>query len=166
MFEPLWSDAIHAEWMTNLHARLGIPAGKVEYRRGQMEQAFPAANVATPPALVAAVQGMCGTAAQRKDAHVVATAAAGGADVIVTHNTKDFASEVLRRYGLSKVRPDPFCTGPLRRDPGPVLAGLRAHRVSLKRMPMVPLQYVEHLAADRMGLPKLAQALAGHHGAL
>ena len=57
-FEPLWSDAIHAEWTRNLHARLGIPAGKVEYRRGQMERAFPAANVATPPALVADRMGM------------------------------------------------------------------------------------------------------------
>ena len=138
VFEPLWSDAIHAEWTMNLHARLGIPAGKVEYRRSQIERAFPATNVATSPTLVAAVQDMCGTAAQRKDAHVVATAAAGGADVIVTHNTKDFASEVLRHYGSSTVRPDPFCMGLLRRDPGPVLAGLRAHRASLKRMSMAP----------------------------
>lgn len=83
-FEPIWSDDIHAEWMRNLHSSMGIPIDKLEYRRGEMERAFPAANVSAPPTLVATIQGVSKTAAQRKDAHVVATAVIAKAGVIVT----------------------------------------------------------------------------------
>ena len=48
-FEPIWSDDIHAEWMRNLHSGMGIPVDKIEYRRGEMERAFPEANVPAPP---------------------------------------------------------------------------------------------------------------------
>ena len=110
-FEPIWSDDIHAEWMRNLHSSMGIPTDKIEYRRGEMERAFPAANVPEPPFLVATIRGVSKTAAQRKDAHVVATAVIAKVAVIVTHNIKDFAPEVRGRYGLAKVRPDAFCVG-------------------------------------------------------
>jgi hypothetical protein len=48
-FEPVWSDAIHEEWMKNLSMKFGIPADKISYRRGEMEKAFPVANVAATP---------------------------------------------------------------------------------------------------------------------
>jgi hypothetical protein len=114
-FEPIWSDDIHSEWMRNLDAKIGIPIDKIEYRLGGMEKAFPAANVPAPPTLIAAIRGMSETAAQRKDAHVVATAVAAKTAVIVTHNIKDFSSEVLTRYGLTKIRPDAFCVRLLER---------------------------------------------------
>ncbi len=110
-FEPIWSDDIHAEWMRNLHSDMGIPLDKIEYRHGEMEKAFPAANVPASPALVATIEPMSRTAAQRKDAHVVATAVIAKATVIVTHNVKDFAPHVLGHYGMVKVRPDPFAWG-------------------------------------------------------
>ena len=127
-----------------------------------MERAFPAANILPRPALVSVVRGMCRTAAQRGDAHVVAAAVTAKATVIVTHNIKDFAPQVLDRYGLSKARPDTFCMGLLASHQAQVLAGVRAHRASLKRIPMTPVQYVGHLADGRLGMPRLAHALALH----
>src|ERR1019366_8166052 len=124
-FEPIWSDDIHAEWMRNLHSSMGIPIDNIEYGRGEMERGFPAANVPAPPTLVATIQGVSKTAAQRKDAHVVATAVIAKAAVIVTHNIKDFSPEVLSRYGLAKVRPDAFCVGLLASHETRVLAGIR-----------------------------------------
>jgi len=50
-----------------------------------------------------------GTAAPQKGTHVVATAIVAKLTVIGTHNIKDFTPQVLSRYGLSKIRPDPFC---------------------------------------------------------
>ncbi len=159
-FEPIWSDDIHAEWMRNLHARMGIPIDKVEYRRGEKEQAFPEANVPAPATLIATIQGVSKTAAQRKDAHVAATAVIAKATVIVTHNIKDFSPAVLSQYSLGKVRPDAFCVRLLASHEPQVLAGIRMHRASLRQTPMSPTQYIDHLAEDRMGMPGLAHALA------
>ncbi len=165
-FEPIWSDDIHAEWMTNLHASMGIPRDRIAYRRREMETAFPVANVSAMPALVATVRGLSRTAAQRKDAHVVATAVAARATVIITHNIGDFAPQVLSDYGLSKVRPDPFCVDLLASHEDQALAGLRAHRASLRRTPMSPARYIDHLADDKLSLPRLAIALGPHQGSI
>ena len=54
---------------------------------------------------------MSKTAAQRKDAHGVATAVIAKEAVIVTHTIKDFSPEVLSRHDLAKIRPDAFCVG-------------------------------------------------------
>jgi predicted nucleic acid-binding protein len=165
-FEPIWSDDIHAEWMRNLHSSMGIPTEKIAYRRSEMERAFPVANVPATPTLVASVQRLSKTAAQRKDAHVVATTVAAKATVIITHNIKDFAPQVLSHHGLSKVRPDRFCVDLLASRQAQVLAGLRAHRASLRRTPMSSPQYIDHLADDTLGMPKLALALAPHRGSI
>jgi predicted nucleic acid-binding protein len=159
-FEPIWSDDIHAEWMRNLHSSMGIPIDKIEYRRGEMERAFPAASVPAPVTLVATIRGVSKTAAQRKDAHVVATAVIAKAAVIVTHNIRDFSPAVLDRYGLAKVRPNAFCVGLLASHETQVLAGIRMHRANLRRTPISPAQYIDHLAEDRLGMPRLALALA------
>jgi hypothetical protein len=108
-FQPVWSDEIHAEWMRALDTKLGISLDKIAYRRGEMERAFPTANVRCSQALVSTIQGMCKTVAQRKDAHVIGTAVTSKSMLIVTHNTKDFSPAVLNRYGLSRSRPDEFC---------------------------------------------------------
>jgi PIN domain len=160
-FEPIWSDDIHAEWMRNLLSSMGIPIDKIEYRRGEMERAFSAANVPGSPTLIATIQGVSKTAARGKDAHVVATAVIAKAAVIVTHNIKDFSPEVLNRYGVAIiVRPDAFCPGLLASHETQVLAGIRKHRANLRRPPMSPAQYIGHLPEARLDMPGLALALA------
>jgi hypothetical protein len=67
---------------------------------------------------------------------------------------------VLSRYGLAKVRPDAFCVGLLAGHETQVLAGIRMHRANFRRTPMSPAQYIDHLAEDRLGMPRLALALA------
>jgi len=158
-FEPVWSDAIHEEWMRNLSVKFGIPADRIAYRRGEMERAFPAANVTATTALISSVQALCTTAPQRKDAHVMATAISAKAEVIVTHNIKDFASSALAKFELSKVRPDSFCVQLLEAQTEKVLNGVRAHRASLKRAAFAPAGYLEYLAHEKSGLPKFAAAL-------
>lgn len=165
-FEPVWSDDIHAEWMRNLDASMGIPPDKIDYRRREMERAFPVANVPAPAALIMTIQGLSRTAAQRKDAHVVATAVAAKAHVIITYNIRDFAPQVLERYGLIRLRPDPFCVDLFASRQTQVLAGVRAHRASLRRTPMSPAQYIDHLGDDRLGMTRLAAALMPHAGSV
>lgn len=159
-FGPVWSDEIHDEWSRNLADRL--PEDRIAYRLFEMKRAFPAANVPARPALLPAIQGMCRTAAQRKDAHVVATAVHAKADVIVTMNIKDFGPEVLRHYGLAKQRPDAFLLGLLDTRRAEVLAGARAHRANLKRTAPTVEEYLAGLAGPRAGAPRFAKALEAH----
>jgi hypothetical protein len=142
-FEPIWSEQIHVEWRGNLATSMGIPSDRIEYRRAEMEKAFPAANVLAAPVVSSTIQAKYKTAAQRKDAHIVATAVKARAALIVTHNIKDFAQSVLKYYHLSKIRPDPFCVDLLENRQSEVVAGIRAHRLSLKRTPMSPQEYLD-----------------------
>ncbi|MGY4799840.1 PIN domain-containing protein [Teichococcus aerofrigidensis] len=165
-FEPVWSDEIHLEWKRNLALSMSIPMDKIDYRHAEMERAFPAANVPGSASLTAMIQAMCKTAAQRKDAHVVASAVNAEAGSIVTHNIKDFHGTVLAHYRLAKHRPDPFCAGLLASQQAEALAGLRAHRASLKRTPMNATEYVNYLAGPKFGMAKLSTALRDHLGSI
>lgn len=156
-FEPVWSDAIHDEWGRNLAGRLG--AEKVAYRQGEMRRAFPAALVSPDPALVLQVEGLCRTKAQRKDAHVVATAIAAEAGTVATFNTRDFAPAVLRRYGLTASTPDAFLLDLLAADQEHVLAGVRTHRASLKRTRPAVGDYLDGLAGPKVEVPGFSNAL-------
>jgi hypothetical protein len=159
-FEPIWSDDIHVEWMRNLHSSMGIPIEKINYRRSEMERAFLVANVPAAHDVVSTIQRLSRTPGQRKDAHVIATAVAAKATLSVTHNIKDFAPRVLSLYGWSKIRPDLFCVDLLEHRQAEVLAGLRAHRSSLKRTPMSAARYIDFLADDKIGMAKFTFALA------
>src|SRR6202012_1466669 len=122
------------------------------YRRRMMEEAFPAANGASPTDLVASVAALCRTDAQRKDAHVIATAIVTEADVILTENIADFPADLLSHYGLRASAADDFCIGLYRREPATMLAGVRAHRASLQRPAYDPDQYNDFLANPKFGL--------------
>jgi hypothetical protein len=131
-----------------------------------MQRAFPAASCAPDPVLTHAVQAMCRTPAQCKDAHVVATAVTAKASTIVTHNIKDFAPAVIQHYRLSKVRPDGFCVDLLADGQAEVLGGLRGHRNSLKRRPMDPAEYVAYLSTPDLGLTRFCRRLLTHLGSI
>ncbi len=103
---------------------------------------------------------------QRKDAHVVATAVVAKATIIVTHNIRDFAPGVLSHSGLSKIRPNFFCVDLLESHQAAVLAGLRAYRADLIKTPMSQARYIDHLADDKLGMPKLALALGLHEASI
>lgn len=111
------------------------------------------------PVVVSTIQAKCKTAAQRKDARVVATAVKARAALIVTHNIKGFAQPVPDYRHLSKIRPDPFCLDLLENRQSEAVAGIQAHRSSLKRTPMSPEEYLDYLADEKLGLPKFAKAL-------
>jgi len=165
-FDPVWSDEIHDEWTRNLRSGRKFSWDRIVYRRGAMEAAFPAAGCAAPSELTALIQGMCSTEAQRKDAHVIATAVAAEAAIIVTENIPDFPQHVLDRYGLRKACPDDFCAELYEADPKAFLAGARAHRRSMKRKTFTPDEYVAFLAGKTFALPRISALLALHRDEL
>jgi|SRR5579859_3065280 len=162
VFDSVWSTAIHEEWARNLLRVMDIPPEKLAYRRKMMEAAFPAADCTPSPDLIVSVETLCRTAAQRKDAHVVATAIAAEASVIVTENRGDFPDDILTRHGLRASSADDFCAELYRRDSAIMLAGVRAHRASLQRPAYDPDQYIDFLADPKFGLVQTAALLRPH----
>jgi predicted nucleic acid-binding protein len=161
-FDPVWSEAIQEEWVRSLQARMRLPAEKTDYRAREMEKAFPSANVAAPTKLLAEIQALCRTKAQRQDAHVIATAIAAEAKIIVTENLPDFAQVVLDRHGLRTVRPDRFCLDLYAADGEMFLAGICARRESMQRPAYTADEYLALLAGDKFRIPKTAAVLVPH----
>lgn len=166
VFDPIWSDAIHDEWTRNLHARHCIPLEKLGYRRSEMERAFPAANCQADPHVLSDITAQCRNESERKDAHVVATAVAARATVIVTDNLPDFPTAILDRYGLAKMKPDKFSQEQFHGHSSLVIAAARTHRESMTRPPYSQGAYLDLLGGPKLGLPGLAGLLFPHKNVL
>jgi hypothetical protein len=72
------------------------------------------------------------------DAHVVAAAVVGQADVIVTSNVRDFPERILERYGLAAQSPDDFLVQQWWLDPESVAAVLVEQARGTSRPPLTP----------------------------
>jgi len=110
LYRPLWSGRILAEAQAateEIHP--GIDAGK---RFAQMREAFADALVTGWEELEPAIR-----LPDPDDRHVVAAAAQGGAQAIITANVKDFPAAALRPLGLEAVHPGRLPPRPARPQP-------------------------------------------------
>ncbi|MFN4098731.1 MAG: RSP_2648 family PIN domain-containing protein [Pararhodobacter sp.] len=98
MFTPLWSEGVEAEWL-HVTARKG-EAGAVE-ALGRMRARW-------PEGLTAAGEPEWLELPDSTDRHVLASAIAGGAGVLLTLNRRDFPRRALEPHGLAAVTPDDF----------------------------------------------------------
>lgn len=127
LFVPIWSERILAEWH-HAAARLGadgaqIAGAEIALARDRFPDAI--ANDDEAPA-----QGL--DLPDPADRHVLATALAAGAGVIVTANLRDFPRRAMVPAGISAVHPDQFLTGLWVQAPDPVAAAVHAaHRRAL-----------------------------------
>jgi hypothetical protein len=160
LFDPAWSAGIEAEWMRALQRRRGITSEIVAARQAALAAAFPGAACDPAPYRLETVLTLCRSGAERKDAHVVATALAAEAHWIVTDNTTDFPRRLLAPLGLEALRPDAFCAALIARDPARVLAAAAAHRAGLPPGAGYPVR----LAERRMSLAGTARWLATQPG--
>lgn len=106
LFHPLWSDRILDETVQALKKIYPTrnPV-KVETRVTTMMRAFPDASVHGWEDFE---EGIAKHWPDPHDAHVVAAAVRGRAELIVTFNLKDFPSDLLSEWGLHAVSPDDF----------------------------------------------------------
>ena len=160
LYAPLWTADLHEEWMRSLLAdRPDIPAGVLERTRSVMDEHFPDAIVTGYAALAASLD-----LPDPGDAHVLAAAIKGGADMIVTRNLRHFPSGHLAPHGLTVQHPDAFVADLFGADPETVLNAVRGHRAALRNPPRSP---EEHIAAlERLGLTRTASLLRPHLGSI
>jgi len=111
-FEPRWSARILEEWA--LAARKIGPTGEMQARGeiAMITAKFPTASVKPAPGLEARLW-----LPDENDIHVLASAIAAHADVIVTANAKDFPRGILAEEGVSRADPDGFLLGHFEAQP-------------------------------------------------
>jgi hypothetical protein len=161
-FDPVWSDQIHADWTRELlRLRPDIPGERLRNRRVEMDRAFPVANVIASRDMQDEVLAHCTTPAERKGAHVLATALSARAAVIVT-DASFCLREVMSKlwHDTAVLSPDAWCLELLERHQAAVLEGGRAHRASLTRGDGSADGWLALLRESPVGLAGTADRLA------
>ena len=152
VFEPIWSQQIADEWTRNLVLRTQIPRERIDYRRNRMNDAFPEASCDAGSETLNSVIDHCRSKAEEKDAHVVATAIAAEASIIVTYNLKDFPPHILKPFGLEAMVPDDFFCDLADTDVLKALGTARAHFNSIRKPPLSAPDYLDLLSSPKADL--------------
>jgi hypothetical protein len=163
-FDPVWSEQIHIDWARELQ-RLhpDIPVERLRHRRLEMDRAFPVANVIASRDAQDEVLAHCTTPAERKSAHVLATALSARAAVIVT-DAAFCLTEVMSKvwHDTAILSPDAWCLELLDRHEAAVLEGGGAHRASLTGGDNSADCWLALLREPRVGLSATADRLSEH----
>lgn len=147
LFQPCWSRRILDEWR---HAadRHGLTAGG---EIALLEARFPQAMVTGS----ADARGL--DLPDPADRHVVETALAASAALIVTANLRDFPPRALAAVGLKAVHPDEFLRDLFLHTPEPILAAIAASETRARN---AGGDMTRKELMRRARLPRLAKALA------
>jgi hypothetical protein len=88
---------------------------------------------------------------------VLTAAIRGGAQGIITANTKDFTAAALEPLGLEAVRPDDFLLDQLDLSPPTILQVIREQAARTRRPPLTPRDLATLLG--RAGVPGFADEI-------
>jgi hypothetical protein len=144
-----------------------MPMERLRHRRVEMDRAFPVANVIASRDAQDEVLAHCTTPAERKSAHVLATALSARAAVIVT-GASFCLTEVMSKlwHDTAVLSPDAWCMELLDRHEPAVLRGCRTHRASLTKGNTSGDGWLSILREPHVGLTRTADRLAGHRDLL
>jgi predicted nucleic acid-binding protein len=130
VFEPRWSDSILNELRRTLVGRGFTDADRAARLIETMDARFPRANFRGGDQLIALLTN------DPDDRHVLATAVASEASIIVTHNTRHFRRIDLEPHGITIQTPDRFLEDRFREQPERILSLLRRQASILRSPPM------------------------------
>lgn len=152
LYTPLWSARILEEW-ARASVKLG-PAGEAQARAeiALVRANWPSSEVAPAPAIEQRLW-----LPDAADVHVLATAVAASADLIVTVNRRDFPRHLLAEEGLDRIDPDTLLLQFWQDNPDQIAAVAEnvlceANRLSGDAWELRPL-------LKKARLPRLAKAL-------
>ena len=152
-FTPIWSARILEEW-ARAARKLG-PEGEMQARAeiALTQAQWPNAEQGAAPGLEQRLW-----LPDAADIHVLATAIASSADVIVTVNAKDFPKNILAEEGLERHDPDSLLLGFWLTDP----EGLErvASRVLAEANRLSGAQWALRPLMKKARLPRLGKALS------
>ncbi|WP_224815241.1 RSP_2648 family PIN domain-containing protein [Hasllibacter sp. MH4015] len=151
VFTPVWSERLLEEWVRAAARNGGAADAQIARAEAAAVGArFPSARIA--PGAEAPLW-----LPDPADIHVLATAIAAQAEVIVTMNLRDFPAGEVSAHSIRAVHPDAFLMEAWLADPVPVEEAVRqthveAERLSGERLPLRGL-------LKRARLPRLGKAL-------
>jgi predicted nucleic acid-binding protein len=141
LYRALWSREILEEVVASISRRRpDLSVELLRKRTAAMQTALQDATVEGYESLVPALHEL------GSDAHVVAAAVFGHADVIVTSNVRDFPQRVLQRYRVSAEAPDDFLVHQWGLDPAAVAEVVVQQAGGTKRPPLTPDDILTRLA--------------------
>ena len=139
LFRALWSADIIDELHRNL-VKAGIDSGAVDHLVGEMNGAFPDAEVTGFHSLVDSMT------CDPKDRHVLAAAVRAAAAAIVTFNLRDFPGASVDPYEIEVIHPDTFLLDHLDLAPVVVLDQLSRQATANRRQPRTLPNLLDALA--------------------
>jgi|NGEPerStandDraft_6_1074524.scaffolds.fasta_scaffold31196_3 hypothetical protein len=141
LFTPLWTEQILEETSRTLHHKLGMSQGAAQRRIGHMRAAFPEAGVTGYEGWISSVT------CDPKDRHVLAAAVAGGAELLITANLKDFPDSSVDPFDIVAVHPDVFLLDLWRENRTEVEAVVLFEVMRRTNPPLTPTELLAGLAA-------------------
>jgi len=146
LVEARWSDQIHDEWIRNLAANAPtIPLERLQATRRLMNNALPGATVAAYEHLISTV-----SLPDPDDRHVVATAIAASASVILTWNLQDFPATELKKFGLRRQTPDAFLVELYDQAPDLTVSSLANARRNLNKSRVSVSEFIDILGKQKL----------------
>jgi predicted nucleic acid-binding protein len=152
LFRARWSEAIHEEWIRSVLRQRPELAAQLARTRELMDAHVMDSLITEYEHLIETLD-----LPDPDDRHVLAAAIAGGADVLVTMNLKDFPADRLAPYGIEAQHPDVFIGNLLRQHETAVISAVALHRAALRTPPKSAEEYLETLMIQ--GLPETVALL-------
>ncbi len=153
LYRPIWSDRILEEW-ARATVKLG-PEAELQ-ARGEvalLRAGFPKASVPPRDADLARLH-----LPDENDIHVLASAIAASADVLVTLNAKDFPKQTLAFEGVERLSPDAFLMQLWAETPEPVETVVADVHATAQKM--LGEEIALRALMRRAQLPRLGKALS------
>jgi predicted nucleic acid-binding protein len=155
LYEPRWSEHILDEVRRNLIAKRGATDTQAGGLLDAMRRAFDTAAV-SEGAIEHLEPAMTN---DPKDRHVLATAIAANAQVIVTLNLKHFPPNACEAFGIEPLNPDAFLLDLHSLDPDSTFEVVERQAAALTRPSMTVEELLDRLAAT---VPNFVQTLRIH----
>ena len=159
LYRPLWTDRINDEWSSHLIEKIPERATQIKDTIQVMDGAFPEAVVRQYEDLIDVLQ-----LPDVNDRHVLAAAIRGGANVIVTENTKDFPLAILEQYDLEARTADDFVLNTVELYPADAVKALKRMRLRYTNPTHDPEKLLQ--AMLRCGLVTTVASLTPQAGSL
>ena len=160
-YRALWTREILEEVVaTVLRRRPDLSVRLLRKRTAAMQAALQDATVKGYEALIPSLDKL------GADAHVVAAAVFGQADIIVTSNIRDFPESVLDPYGIAALLPDDFLLQQWWIDAVAVVDTLVQQAHTTTRPPLAPDDILTRLRFMAPSFVKLVRASTEYRSAL
>ena len=152
-FRARWTDAIQREWMT------ALLRNRPELDEAKLSRTMTLMNQAIPDCLITGYEHLIEQLLlpDPNDRHVLAAAICGGAQAIVTTNTKDFPEQTLAEFEILPRHPDDFIMDLADLEPAVVTTAAKLQRAALKHPSLSPEAFISKLR--QQGLPGVAAFL-------